>query len=106
MTYPLQETDFLRSLFEQGNWMVAALSGKIPIAYSSAAGYLDAERIARDTNGIPVMACDEVYEFARLYRIEIVYADPDSRPKFAPMSEQDYLAEWAEVSGRKFLGTP
>ncbi len=99
-------TDFLRSFFEQGNWMVAALSGKRPIAYTSAIGYLKAQRIAQEINGIPSMACPELQEFARLNSIEIVYADPELRPKFEAKSDDEYMAEWAEVSGREFLGTP
>ncbi|MBI4162161.1 MAG: hypothetical protein HY513_00630 [Candidatus Aenigmarchaeota archaeon] len=102
----MNKTDFLPSLFGQGNWMAAVLSGRKPIAYSSAIGYLKAERIARDTNGIPVMACPELYEFARLNHADIFYADQASWPEFEAKSENRYMQEWAEVSGREFLGTP
>jgi len=86
--------------------MIEVLSGKMPVVYSSATSYLDAERIAQDTNGIPVMDCPEVYEFARLNNTGILYADTNLRPKFVPMSNEEYMRDWAEVSGRDYLGTP
>lgn len=102
----LRTTDFLSSLFGQGDWRIAILSGRKPIVYSSAGGYLKAQRIAQDTNGIPVMACQELCEFARLNNTGIFYADSEARPKFVNRPEDEYMAEWAGFSGRDYLGTP
>ena len=116
MNYPIFTAsvadEFGRSLLgEPADW-----SKKILVVYASMSDEFTArQRASKYPNGLAVASGLKLNEYIRQHGLadivfvnketrQVVYEEIGLNEEFRPLDE--YMEEWAEVSGRDFLGTP